>query len=120
MAFRAKPSFVKLVPAKGDNGSGNPRAWFRLRRVGAVPEYPVCHEPGPCYPWHRDPDEQLEDQGSVRQVCDAWKMLSIDESSISLNSASLCSACSPSVSAREKLAATPRFRDIRAFASSRV
>ena len=47
-------------------------------------------------------------------------MLSIDESSIVLNSASLCPAFNPSVNAREKLATTPRFRDIRAYASSRV
>ena len=56
---------------------------------------------------------------SSAHVFDASKMLWIDVSSVASNSASLCCADRPSVSAREKLAITPWLRASRALASSR-
>jgi hypothetical protein len=53
-------------------------------------------------------------------VPDAAAISAIDLSSIASNSAGLCWAVRPSVSAREKLAMTPWLRAKRAQASSRV
>ncbi|MCU1355335.1 MAG: hypothetical protein JWM89_753 [Acidimicrobiales bacterium] len=55
----------------------------------------------------------------LAQVMEASKMPLIDSSSVASNSASLCWALSPSVSAREKLAMTPGLRLRRSFASAR-
>ena len=54
------------------------------------------------------------------QVPDAAAISAIGLSSMASNSAGLCCAVRPSVSAREKLAMTPLLRANRAQASSRV
>ena len=57
--------------------------------------------------------------GGPVQVTDASKMPAIDSFSVASKSSSLCWAERPSVSAREKLAITPRLRARRALASAR-
>ena len=70
-------------------------------------------------PWAGDHPLERE-VAATTHVLDALAMSPIAASNVALNSLSLCCTESPSVSAREKLAMTPRLRDSFSHASSRL
>ena len=70
-------------------------------------------------PVRRQTGEETRPYVLLAQVRDAWKMLSIEVSSMPSNSSADWWAERPSLSAREKLAIMPVLRDRRSFASSR-